>query len=103
MGSHEARAQNPQPVEQLPDPATGTTRREPHESACMGASTGAVALPGGTMPFTTEADVRRIVAEARALTLEDVAAAVRDAHLQSADGSDTERALGQVHEYLIGL
>lgn len=44
---HEARAQNPQPAEPPSDPATGTTRREPPESASIGASTGAVIDSGG--------------------------------------------------------
>jgi len=42
MGGHEVPARNRQPVEPPSDPATGTTRREPPESA-TGASTGAVA------------------------------------------------------------
>lgn len=41
MGGHEVPAQNRQPVEQPSDPATGTTRREPPETA-IGWSTGAV-------------------------------------------------------------
>lgn len=47
MGGHEVPAQNRQPVEPPSDPATGTTRREPSESARTDASTGAVTDSGG--------------------------------------------------------
>lgn len=49
---HEAPAQNRQPVEPPSDPATGTTRREPPETA-IGGSTGAVTDSGGSGAATS--------------------------------------------------